>query len=77
MRFGSLINQSEKLLGKHCKVNLDLNDLKKARNPRLTQRATKQVSVLWRDQRKETFVNLGLLLLIDPQCLVMAFISHT
>ena len=34
---------TDKLLNKQCKVNLDLDALKKARNPRMTQRGSKQV----------------------------------
>ena len=51
---------TDKLLRKHSKVNLDLDDLKKARNPRMTQRATKQVPVvfLWCDRRKVAFATL-------------------
>ena len=59
--------------GRHCEkrarrsylqlnMKLDLDGLTQARYPRITKRATKRVSVLSLccEQRKETFVNLGL-----------------
>ena len=44
-------------LGKHDRVNLDLDGLKKPRYPRMTKTATKRVWVLslWCHQRQETF----------------------
>ena len=58
-----------KLLSKHCKVNLDLDDLRKARNAGMTQRATERVPEfsLCCDRRQEAFATLGFLLLIVPK----------
>ena len=56
------IRDRDKPLGKYYRLNLDLDDLKKAKNPRMTQTATERVPLLstWCDRRRETFVNLDL-----------------
>ena len=60
---------TDKHLSKHCKVNLDLDDLKKATNPRMTQRTSEQVPVfsLRCNCRRKAFAALGFLLLIVPK----------
>ena len=52
----------DKPLSKHYRVNLDLDDLKKARYPRMPQRLTERVLMfsLCCYGRQETSVNLGL-----------------
>ena len=52
----------DKPLSKHYRVNLDLDDLKKARYPRMPQRLTERVLMfsLCCYRRQETSVNLGL-----------------
>ena len=53
---------TDKPVSKHYRINLDLDDLNKARYPRMTQRATKRVPVLfmWCDRGQEAFVNVDL-----------------
>ena len=53
---------TDKPVSKHYRINLDLDDLNKARYPRMTQRATKRVPVLfmWCDRAQEAFVNVDL-----------------
>ena len=68
------------------KVRVDLDDLNKARNPWMTQRATKRLQVLpmWCDPKQEKFVNRDLfqtttteLLIVRKfvSCHVMSFYS--
>ena len=54
--------KSRSIFNKHYRINLDLDDLNKARYPRMTQRATKRVPVLfmWCDRGQEAFVNVDL-----------------
>ena len=73
----------DKPLSKHYRVNLDLDDLEKARYPQMTQSLTERVLMfsLCCYRRQETFVNLGLFQTISNYswflclCLVMAFHS--
>ena len=73
----------DKPLSKHYRVNLDLDDLEKARYPQMTQSLTKRVLMfsLCCYRRQETFVNLGLFQTTSNYswflclCLVMAFHS--
>ena len=73
----------DKPLSKHYRVNLDLDDLEKARYPQMTQSLTERVLMfsLCCYRRQETFVNLGLFLTTSNYswflclCLVMAFHS--
>ena len=53
---------TDKPVSKHYRINLDLDDLNKARYPRMTQRATKRVPVLFMlcDRGQEAFVNVDL-----------------
>ena len=53
---------TDKPVSKHYRINLDLEDLNKARYPQMTQRATKRVPVLfmWCDRGQEAFVNVDL-----------------
>ena len=73
---------TEKPLSKHYRVNLDLDGLKKPRNPRMTQRLNQRVSILSLCcyHRQEPFRNLGLFETINYSsflclCLLMAFYS--
>lgn len=73
----------DKPLSKHYRVNLDLDDLEKARYPHMTQSLTERVLMfsLCCYRRQETFVNLGLFQTTSNYswflclCLVMAFHS--
>ena len=73
----------DKPLSKHYRVNLDLDDLEKARYPQMTQSLTERVLMfsLCCYRRQETFVNLGLFQTTSNYswflclCLVMAFHS--
>ena len=76
---------ADKLLSKHYRVNQDLEDLKKARNPRMSQRLNEWVSILSLCcyRRQETFVNLGIFQTTTNYssflcvCLIMVFIAFS
>ena len=73
----------DKPFSKHYRVNLDLDDPKNTRYPRMTKRLTERVLMfsLCCYRRQETFVNLGLFQATSNYswflclCLVMAFHS--
>ena len=75
--------RKDKTLSKHYRVNLDLDDLEKARYPQMTQSLTERALMfsLCCYRRQETFVNLGLFQTTSNYswflclCLVMAFHS--
>ena len=52
---------------------MDLDDLNKVRNPRILQRATKQIQVLptWCGPKQEKFVNLDLFQTTTTELLIV------